>query len=59
MGKTAPTIGLLDLMQDFMAIKEEELSQELGEKYGVPPEEVADPFLVDEETGERPLSITY
>ena len=42
MSKTAPAIGLLDLMQDFMAIKEEELSQELGEKYGVPPEEVAD-----------------
>lgn len=42
MSKTAPAIGLLHLMQDFMAIKEEELSQELGEKYSVPPEEVAD-----------------
>jgi len=24
-----------------------------------PPEEVPDPFLVDEETGDRKLSITY
>jgi hypothetical protein len=42
MSTTSPGISLLDLMQDFMARKEEQLSEELGEKYGVPPEEVAD-----------------
>jgi len=42
MSQTAPDTGLLNLMRDSMARKEEELSEELGSKYGVPPEEVAD-----------------
>ena len=42
MSMTSPGINLLDLMQDFMAKKEEQLSEELGGKYGVPPEEVAE-----------------
>jgi len=45
MSKTPPAASLLDLMRDFMARKEEKLSEELGEKYGVPPEEVADVVL--------------
>jgi len=42
MSQIPPATTLLDLMRDFMVRKEEQLSEELGEKYGVPPEEVAD-----------------
>jgi hypothetical protein len=45
MSKTPPSPSLLDLMRDFMVRKEEQLGEELGEKYGVPPEEVADVVL--------------
>lgn len=41
MNKTRPATSLLDQLQDFMARKEEQLSEELSEKYGVPLEEVA------------------
>jgi len=42
MKKTAPAVKLLHMMGDFLARKEREFSQELGSKYGVPPEEVSD-----------------
>jgi hypothetical protein len=41
MNKTAPFMDLKAQAQGFMAKKEEQLSEELSEKYGVPPEEVA------------------
>ena len=43
-------MDLMALVQGFMAEKQEQLSDELAEKYGVPPEEVAgvvDSFLKD------------
>jgi hypothetical protein len=50
MNKNAPSMNLLAQVQGFMANKQEQLSTELSEKYGVPPEEVAgvvESFLVD------------
>jgi hypothetical protein len=41
MNKTAPSMDLKTQVQGFMARKEELLSEELAEKYGVPLEEVA------------------
>jgi hypothetical protein len=41
MNKTAPSMDLKAQVQGFMAKKEVQLSDELAEKYGVPPEEVA------------------
>jgi hypothetical protein len=41
MNKTAPSMDLKAQLQGFMAKKEEQLSDELAEKYGVPLEEVA------------------
>jgi len=47
---TAPPMDLKAQVQGFMAKKEVQLSDELAEKYGVPPEEVAgvvNSFLMD------------
>jgi hypothetical protein len=41
MNKTAPSMDLKTQVRGFMAQKEEQLSEELAEKYGVPLEEVA------------------
>jgi len=41
MNNTQQSMNLLDLASEFMANKQDQLSRELGEKYDIPPEEVA------------------
>jgi hypothetical protein len=41
MNNTQQPMNLLDLASEFMANKQDQLSRELGEKYDIPPEEVA------------------
>jgi hypothetical protein len=41
MNNTQQSMNLLKLTSEFMARKQDQLSRELGEKYDIPPEEVA------------------